>query len=273
MAQLGTIKLNGIEIPYFEVEDVSNPWLRVAEGDTKGALHLVPRAEADYPKLTFQHPVSGDLYAPNSSVYPIIDDFERGNLDPYFENLNAPDFFTETGTRWEGTYGLRANNGGSIYSLPGDGLRYYPTRGDAFEFYFRVYTNRDTNYTNKFRFEYGVQSAAVDNLYRLDMETEYEANSATLTFEKRVNGSNNVLHRGLIDPLPEFDTWERVRVQWDQDDTHHISWENRHGSIVKDSFSVLDTLSGDFADGGIGIFTNNGVDVGFDYIHTIPPFA
>lgn len=74
----------------------------------------------------------------------IIDDFERGNLDPYTiyqvtqaTTVNSPVF--------SGSLSCKITNDGdgesSIVSMPGDGLNYYPQRGDIFSAFSRVTTD------------------------------------------------------------------------------------------------------------------------------------
>jgi len=60
----------------------------------------------------------------------IIDDLERGNIDPYQGEKSA--FSASTDRAYNGNWSMKttATNNSTIRSDPGDGLAYYPTRGD-----------------------------------------------------------------------------------------------------------------------------------------------
>lgn len=64
----------------------------------------------------------------------IVDDFEDNDLVEYSNTTN----FTTTTTAIEGSYSGQndgtTTNDEQIYSMPGDGLPNYPSRGDTFEF-------------------------------------------------------------------------------------------------------------------------------------------
>jgi hypothetical protein len=67
-----------------------------------------------------------------------IDDFERGNLDPYTNSLN---YEVTTSNVIEGTnaLGFTGDDPQSfMYSLEGDGLPYYPQKGDTFSVFMRA---------------------------------------------------------------------------------------------------------------------------------------
>lgn len=88
----------------------------------------------------FAYPLSNGAYEHQNGVYTtvgvqdlrVIDDFERGNLDPYSGDLSA---WSITTNAVQGTYAVEcSSNVTGIRSDPGDGLNYYPQRGDKFRY-------------------------------------------------------------------------------------------------------------------------------------------
>ncbi|MFB6209151.1 MAG: twin-arginine translocation signal domain-containing protein [Candidatus Nanohaloarchaea archaeon] len=70
------------------------------------------------------------------TAFTIIDNFEDGNLNEYNEDTGA--FEVQTSTAYDGSYALNdTSRNNSIYSSPGDGLNYYPQRGDTIEWQVR----------------------------------------------------------------------------------------------------------------------------------------
>lgn len=77
---------------------------------------------------TWKGITDGQTYGIPDSV---VDDFERGDLQPYSGDLGPYDV-TQTDVP-EGDFALEIDDGASgdiIYSEPGDGLDYYPEKGD-----------------------------------------------------------------------------------------------------------------------------------------------
>lgn len=157
----------------------------------------------------------------------IIDDWERGNISPYTIGPSTGDenFNASTNTVFEGTYALNsfdANNAG-IVSLPGDGLNYYPVRGDLIEVYF--YLNNDFEAA-----EFGVasqnypgSSSNGENHYEFAVKANGSIANPPggIHMGKRKNGEwdNGVIVDGDPAPLrsgPDAPTgeWIRGEIQW-----------------------------------------------------------
>lgn len=72
----------------------------------------------------------------DKSGVQIIDNFENGNLSKYSGSTGS--FSVNNSGSYKGTHHLQINGtyNKHIYSYPGDGLSYYPKRGDKFELYY-----------------------------------------------------------------------------------------------------------------------------------------
>lgn len=68
------------------------------------------------------------------STITVVDDYERGDLVPYTELTAGTYSVTNSSSAPEGSWYIQtSSNNEWISSLPGDGLPYYPTRGDIIE--------------------------------------------------------------------------------------------------------------------------------------------
>lgn len=97
----------------------------------------------------------------------VVDGFERGNINPYTGATGA--FSATTARSAEGSYALEYNDSTnrSLLSMPGDGLPYYPVRGDTIRFSVNFQSLGDTYY---FGFAHGSGEIEEDN-YQVEFKT------------------------------------------------------------------------------------------------------
>lgn len=91
-----------------------------------------------------------------------VDGFERGDLTPYTNTVN----WAVTTTAIEGTYSGQADNFSAdevMYSMEGDGLDYYPERGDQIAFQIADLGGQNAGFL--FGFEVGASDYAGNNGY------------------------------------------------------------------------------------------------------------
>lgn len=133
-----------------------------------------------------------------------VDDFERGNLNPY---RDIGGFSISTNRHSEGGHSLRADGGGgekSIASDVGDGLPYYPSRGDTVRFDVQFDTTGSSRVrTNIFLEPGGIYGAAYALIFDLG--------SGVLDLDVSEGGSRTNLDQTSVN-FPS-DSWDTVT--WD----------------------------------------------------------
>ena len=184
-------------------------------------------------------------------VEEIIDDFERGNLDPYgsddwdtFTLLDVGDFAVK------GRHVVRfePDTPGTdmIYSPVGNGLRNYPVRGDKF----RWFTYRENNIgNNRARTSFGGQKTTTD-----DIDVVNDPNYWAGVWENKIrlsrweNGSIQNMEEVFL--TPPTSQWMRIDVDWDSagDGNIHMSMYSESGTL-QGSITMQDTT---WDDGGFG---------------------
>lgn len=149
----------------------------------------------------------------------VIDDFERGDLSPY-TNYDTG-FSIQTSQVYEGSYSAGATSaGGGMESMPGNGLNYYPVRGDVIEYFAWLGPG-----TTAIEFGFGVQNTtggnkSNENWYETAMRqpTEDDGTNATESIHigKRKNGSWDTRTGGEIRTRGTLPTgeWLRGVIEW-----------------------------------------------------------
>lgn len=178
----------------------------------------------------------------------VVDDFERANLNPY---SYVGGFSIAGSPASQGTYSLQSdgNSGNmSIVSYQGDGLRYYPTRGDTIKFDIRF---NSTGGKLMFGFFHG-PGGPLNDSYEVDINN---SSGAWGIFNDK--GDQNRVNL-QTDSIPQrTDTWETVEI-------------DTHGGGIDLTFRGSTLSTGDTArsSGGIGFFTD-GVRGWFDNVRAI----
>lgn len=252
-------------IPVFEPGDVNPPRIGVDVNGRRGYLNLVDYPYRDNPSICVD--LGGNRYGTARDIFEIIDNFEDNNMNEYLVEQTSGASFAEVvpgASLVSGsTLGLRLHGRKRALSLPGDGLPYYPTRGDTFEFYVRAVNFKDT--PAFFRFDFGVQHYDTSDIYRLEWESE-PTNKADLSLEKREN-HNNV----LIDESPNgtgmnLNKTYRFEINWGYNDITVQPFE-MNGNPVFDPLLITD---GEWDSGGIGWECQTYMVAEFDYCRTLP---
>ena len=188
----------------------------------------------------------------------VIDDFERGDLSPYIQYGNQNAGITTSPT-YEGTYAI-AMAGSPLVSYPGDGLPYYPVRGDVIEYYTWLSSGTDMSV----EIDFCVQDHGDNN--------EYWYEASLKNFDLPTPGSVHIGKRkgdnfdiGPIrsgDPLPS-DTWLRCRIEIG-DPTIAVTGYYPDGSggwTAEATVSMDDT---EWSSGGVGWHTSQSGQTGGD---------
>ena len=190
---------------------------------------------------------------PPSPTTQTIDNFERGNLDPYSgAGITGEDAAIVNSPTRSGSHALGYENLTdtitAIESQPGDGLANYPTAGDSFEYYVRGTSNVNDDPGHSATVSFG--RTDVDNRYAI--RTRHNSRKFfILVFE----GGVRVREEEVNLPSPHFkaDTWYRVNVDWEN---NSISARIRESGTD----TILGSLTMDnesrYSDGGIAFGTN-----------------
>lgn len=263
MAQIATI--TKYDIPVFEASDVSPPRIGVDVGGQTGYLNLGPYPDRDVPCIACN--INGDLYATKNSIHKIIDDWEDNDNNEYYIPSSSGGETTNTSSSLVAgsTYGLFCNGPVQLFSQPGDGLPYYPRRGDQFEFYVEATDFRDT--PAFWRMNFASQGYNTDNLYRVEMESEPTAGS-DISFEKRSGGSNAIIRATGDENGANLNTTYRVVVDWGHDEMTLRVYEP-DGTLASSNLP-LSFVDGAYDGGGISWEANGYMACRFDRCRTLP---
>lgn len=267
MAKLGEIRINGVSVPYYDVGDVQNNWIRVREGNgPTGALNLVARADADRKQLTFEAP-NGSLWAPRSVLSEIFDDFNDGTAG---NTVGSPWTFTsgsqtyETVAAYEGPLGLRCYSGAC--DSFGSTVPYYPQWGDKVEHYWRS-TTGDT-YMNTYLFATKDANANITNGYRFG---HYVANNYVY-LERIKSGTGTNLYRDLATAQSQ-DTWYHDEMHFLDQASEKIRWVIRdvtNGTLVHDITVTPTSPNSVAANTGVRLSIDSTKTGYYDYVNIVP---
>ena len=193
----------------------------------------------------------------------VIDDLERGDLSPYIQYGNQNDAGITTSPTYEGTYAIAmAGDDNALVSYPGDGLPYYPVRGDVIEYYTWLSSGNDMGveidfcvqdhgwYENEYWYE-----ASLNNFDR-------STNPGSVHIGKRKGDSWDIGPIRSGDPLPS-DTWLRCRIEIG-DPTIAVTGYYPDGSggwTAEATVSMDDT---EWSSGGVGWHTSQSGQTGGD---------
>lgn len=193
-----------------------------------------------------KYTVKNNRYVVRSNKYvseTMVDGFEDNDLSEY---SNTGGFSTISARSSEGTYCLRADGGSgnkSTISRSGDGLDYYPERGDTikFDIQFDTLSNPTTPAGTSFMFWFFHGSGSIgDDNYQL----EFKTNSGEIVLTKDT-GSRFVLDSSSANY--NADSWMPVEIDTDSSGMTATFG----GATVSSSDTELNSR-------GIGFFTAGG---------------
>jgi hypothetical protein len=223
---------------------------------TDGQLGFYTGGEGGYPAF-YDSVRKGSLS--DSPMETEIDDFEGGDLTPYIHDPTQANSSAKIGAYADGyptysgshTLAIEDTNTEMI-SLPGDGLKNYPSAGDTFICWLRT-TAGDANAN----FTYGVQ----DHENRYFVKVNFDLNAIYLF--KYENDAGTVLASDS-DLSLETDAWYKILVEWESDGTHRVHLVHQNGNYLT-SVSSVDTT---WKQGGIGFdgYMSTGGSVYFDNV-------
>lgn len=201
----------------------------------------------------------------------IIDDFERGNLDPY-DTSNDGGYFSVTTTNVvNGTYSLRVDldySDENTYHISStSGLPTYPQKGDKFSFWYRAGGTAG----DKTSFHWNTQNP--DNGYYVRINQS----DGSLNYQKAAlwRNSTKVIDPGNAVWDAQADTWYEVIVDWGTDDTFTLEVRDINGNTVQGPHSGTDdnplsAFQGIVWQYGVaGDFGSDTTTVYFDYARVI----
>ena len=153
----------------------------------------------------------------------VVDDFERGDLDPYSGDLGS---FGVTQTNVpEGDFALEIDDASAeevIYSEPDDGLDYYPQKGDVF-----VCLLKDPDEDYRPKFFWGLSNNGGVSGYSVRLAPD----SGGIRISEWDDGSQSTIADTSINH--DGDTWYWMEVEW-----HDGSADDPEDEIVATLYDV-----------------------------------
>lgn len=211
------------------------------------------------PKLNHR---DGYYYVPRTFKQVLVDSFEDTDFSEYpNQGDNGNTSLTQVTTK--STESAASNEywvqyeGAYRYSMPGDGLSYYPEIGD------RIYADLmfpdDADNTQKCQFLFGVQG--VGDYYALHMTIDdYFGTYNFELIEYKGGNSTQLAHIGTsLNRL----TWYRLFVDWEPTGNYRIRLTEVNGSLSVEtelSEELSDVPNPTFTDGGVGFRIYEGSD-------------
>lgn len=171
----------------------------------------------------------------------IIDNLERGNLDPYDES-NVPELFSVvTSPTFDGDYALRVamdynRTGAEEYIRSNGGLPYYPKKGDTFSFRYRP----DSTDGDKCLVGWNWDGSE-EYVIWINMSTE-SVNEEKVTLGRGVPSNNptNIIDPGNNSWDAPADEWAEIEVDWGTDDVFTLTVYDANGNTVQGPDSGTD---------------------------------
>ena len=198
----------------------------------------------------------------------LVDDFERGDLEPYRGDV---EYFELIDLEEKEGLLLQKNGEGFrwIYSMPGDGLEHYPVRGDTIQFYINTATSSQSEGPHsQHHFHYGVQRD-----HDHDQGAQYylasivpDADTIALhRFDEDAGQDSTSMLELAAESDIEFYSgrWYRCVVEWgpegETDPTHRFTVHEAFGEqeTVGEVEAENDDILGE--DGGIGFSADGNV--------------
>lgn len=218
-------------------------------------------------RIKFEHP---DVATTDSVTFTvtvhnkeIIENFEDSDMSEYSGDIGS--FTTQSDIVFAGQYSVRSNivtqSSRAITSLEGDGLNYYPERGDTFEV--RSYHGgQETNGDLYFAVGNHTNGSTIDNGYRLLVSPRQDR---IALFVRNDTNISTIDDKSTTIPSGE---WLRWVIDWGDSGDFNIN-------IYDSEDNLLGTVSGNNTDhdsGGIGFryFDDSGTGaIHFDEVRTI----
>lgn len=236
--------------------------IRIQTPDGPKVPYVTDPADADTGMRVYTG--SNGVQGINTVGILIIDDFEDGNDNEWTiqgsgsQTVPSPGL-NGTGNRWRHDQFTEAHLQGA------DAVNRGPQPGDVFEFWFRV-GNTTGPVIN--RFEFAASGLNEDNVYRVEFENGTGADEFSL--EKIQNGG-----QALVDTDPGFTAASgqeyRCEIGWNvngNDITAQLFLPN--GNAATSQLLINDSSSGDYAQPGIFIRTNDNNVCSWDEIRILP---
>lgn len=193
----------------------------------------------------------------------IIDDFEDGDDSewsiPGTGNRSIVGGLNGTNFAWE-------HNGFTEAHLAGaNAVDRGPQPGDIWEFWFEITNDNGNSVIN--RFEFAADGTADDDKYRI--EWERNTGDTELSLEKFSNGSQELLDTDE-NFVPNLDQVYRMQVEWNAGNNNiNVQAFFPNGNTASSVVSISDNSSGEFAQPGIAIITNDNNTSTYDEIRVI----
>lgn len=181
----------------------------------------------------------------------VIDDFERGNLDPYDTSNSGGYFAVVESPVYEGGYALQirqnyADDNSRYYVRSTSGLTAYPSPGDTFSFWYRP-EGPDPAAGDKAHFRFNITGTEANYDVWINQST------GSVHYEKVTLGQvDSVTNDGvnIIDPGngawdSEGNTWYEIEVDWTVEDngdyTFTLTVYDVNGNPVQGPHTGTDT--------------------------------
>lgn len=197
--------------------------------------------------------------------YEVIDDFEDGNANAWSVDGSGTQDVTSPGM--DGTdFAWRHDQFTEAHLAGANAVDRGPQPSDVIEFWFHIGLEYGGEIIN--RFEFSADGLNDSDKYRI----EWERNTADteLSIEKIQDNTQVALDTDEgFEPLVGVDY--RAQVAWNIDGTNNISVDVfDEGGTLRGSCSIADNSTGEFAEPGIYVRTNNNCIQLFDQFRIIP---
>jgi FlaG/FlaF family flagellin (archaellin) len=159
----------------------------------------------------------------------LISAFENNNIDPWRGNTGA--WTTTTNNAIEGKKSLKGNGTGdtaeTIFSEPGDGLEYYPSKGDIISAYHRE--NNSTNDRIRAGIGWAIEQLSGTTLNGYGIDPQGDNNEVILNKYDSSGGFYD-LERVLSISFSDTDFLNWIEIE--------VEWHNGNGSEAEDTFVI-----------------------------------
>lgn len=224
MSQIGTAKVaidsTIIEAPIYDISDVDYPVIRLGVGSgSTGTLPFYPLSEnPSHDDIRVYHPNYGVMGLHDAAtVRTLYESFEDGDLSEYSETTDEywsalQSSYATDGSwvaAWQGQY--NGSNGTAI-SLSGDGVGWYPQRGDTFGYdgLYRYQTQ------GRHAFLFGAQTHGGNRpSYPTAYYLRFNGNEGTVTLEyDSYGGDLEIIANQSVDYTGLADEVFSVEIDW-----------------------------------------------------------
>ncbi|QLH83349.1 PKD domain-containing protein [Halosimplex pelagicum] len=266
--------LSGIESPQFDASGSSDPdndplsyaWDFTSDGniDANGqtTTHTFDSTGSYDTTLTASDGSVSDTETQSVTVQtPIVDDFERGNVDPWeagpkdeTDGTNAT-AGVDTNRVFEGTYSFKfkcadSDSHNVVHQLTTDALTTRPVKGDRFRF---------TTKTVGDPKDYTAQLGRVDSNNQIRINLSFQ--DSAFAIQKQVDGTFTTIDSVSLS-LP-LDAWLTTEADWGEDDTLTATLtDETDGSELASVTGSVPDLSGEFGIIGTSVGSEGSGDTG-----------